>query len=232
MLSSFSLSNAKDTSIRPLVTLAAYPSMLKMRNLVDSLSGAHVLRKDYKTLLKTAPALSIASTELLEMTYSSHNTKKVESYRSHRDELGRLVVEYVSAAGKFDSAAVLELASRLRMQCDSVVVSLLPVSWRSFDHLRVTVFEAFGQPPIADDQSVLATGLARVKKRLNSFVKSSPPLQISKSLADLIPAEKRVFTSLVAKMTLSLGAKDLPKFKLQATELNARMMNFSLSYLQ
>ena len=223
---------ARSLTIPWLVTLKAYPPMLKVRSLIDSLSEAPVKRKDYGALITAAPDLSSACADLLKMTYSSHNTLKVEKFRNQRDELVRSVVAYADAASNTDSAAVYRMVPKLRAQCDSVTKSLLPVSWKAFEQLRMSVYEAFGQPPITNDRKILARSLSKVNAQLSTFVKSKPPSEIAKSLAELIPAEKDVFTGLARRMDLTIKDADLSKFKLQASELNTRLMNFTVSYLQ
>jgi soluble cytochrome b562 len=187
--------------------------------------------KQYRALMDASTDIQSAVSTLSDMKVETRNSFKMKAYKTGLDKLKQSVSDYAAAAESGDSTAVYNLFGQIVEQSDQLAVAVLPVPWPEFEALKEQTMKLASKPTIdTTDQSTLVHKVEKIQDLLNLFSASTVPPSVQYR-ATLIGQEQAYFVKLVTSMRQIL-ARDIDKFKLQATELSTRLVTFEHVYLQ
>ncbi len=207
-----------------------YKEIINFRQVYLPLWQGAYPSQDIGLLISNAPAIDSAAISLYEMEFKTRFKDKMSAFKESKYDFLKSVADYVSAAKKGDSTAILTSFAQIQPLFESTSVVLIPLPYPALEKL-------IDKSKFLSDSLVRRGGIPEMAEATDTIIAMVQGLspddlpEKAKDKADLAAREFSYFADLSQRMKDTLITRDMQKYRILAMEMSTRLVKFRYRYL-
>lgn len=186
--------------------------------------------KDFDALIKAAPEFEKAYVPIAKLEPVIKNPARKEAFVRNLEEFGKFVAEYAAAAKAGNKELVYELMPKLHEAFEKTSAACVSISYPEVEGLTITARLIVEKHIPANNTNGIVGSTSTLVTKVSALDEKSIPEPLQGKKAEFLQ-EFAAWTKLAGQMKESCDKKDMETYGKLATELYARINDFSAKYL-